>query len=201
MYFNSSISQVMTKNIEHLSDFVFIFMANLTLTRNDAYLLHLRFGIKPNNLAALRTTPLQLTTLFPDSVTKRAEDDIAARDIHCLTRRVVLTLTNITIESQTATNLKSPPGKTLVHIVRAREARGSRLTTHPDWPRAHRYINDNYCVNVLETGLLTDSQETVKCVQLPETLSLKTMDIQTPQTSNVNCSIIIVNLAHIAERH
>ena len=37
-------------------------------------------GIKPDTLAALRTAPLQIATLFPDSVTKRAEEDIAHYD-------------------------------------------------------------------------------------------------------------------------
>ena len=38
----------------------------------------MKTGIKPDTLAALRTVQLQLATLFPDSVIKRAEDDIAS---------------------------------------------------------------------------------------------------------------------------
>ena len=77
MDFNSSISQAAAKAMEHLSDFVFMSMGNLTLVRRDAYLSHLRTGIKPDTLTALRSAPLHIATLFPESVVKRAEEDIA----------------------------------------------------------------------------------------------------------------------------
>ena len=77
MDFNSSITQAVAKTMEHLTDFVFISMGNLTLARWDSYLTHVKQGIKPDTLAALRTAPLQASTLFPDSIWKRAEDDIA----------------------------------------------------------------------------------------------------------------------------
>ena len=41
--------------------------------RKDAYLAHLRSGMKPDTLAAIRTVPLHMAILFP----KRAEEDIA----------------------------------------------------------------------------------------------------------------------------
>ena len=75
--FNASISQAAAKSMEHLSDFVFITMGNLTLVRRDAYLSHLRTGIKQDTLTALRIAPLHLPTLFPDATIKRAEEDIA----------------------------------------------------------------------------------------------------------------------------
>ena len=78
--FNSSICQAMAKSMEHLIDFVFVKMANLTLVRRDSYLSYLKAGIKPDTLAALRTVPLQLDTLFPGSVIKQVEEDIAAYD-------------------------------------------------------------------------------------------------------------------------
>ena len=78
--FNSSICQAMAKSMEHLTDFVFVNMANLTLVRRDSYLSYLKAGIKPDTLAALRTAPLQLDTLFPDSILKQADEDIAAYD-------------------------------------------------------------------------------------------------------------------------
>ena len=74
MEFNSSITQAAAKAMEHLTDFVFITMGNLTLARRDAYLNHVKNGIKPDTLAALRTAPLHLSTLFPDAVIKRAEE-------------------------------------------------------------------------------------------------------------------------------
>ena len=70
MDFNSSICQAMAKSMEHLTDFVFVNMAIVTLLRKDSYLAYLKAGIKANMLAALRTAPLHLSTLFPDSVIK-----------------------------------------------------------------------------------------------------------------------------------
>ena len=75
--FNSSISQAAAKSMEHLSEFVFITMGNLTLVRRDAYVSHLRTGIKQDTLTALRAAPLHIPTLFPDSTIKRAEEEIA----------------------------------------------------------------------------------------------------------------------------
>ena len=69
-----------SRAIEHLTDFVFISMGNLTLVRRDAYLSHLKNGIKQDTLSALRTAPLQFATLFPDTVIKRAEEEIAHYD-------------------------------------------------------------------------------------------------------------------------
>ena len=80
MDFNSSICQAMAKSMEHLTDFVFVNMANVTLLRRDSYLAYLKAGIKADTLAALRTAPLHLPTLFPDSVIKQAEEDITSYD-------------------------------------------------------------------------------------------------------------------------
>ena len=80
LHFNSSICQAMAKSMEHLTDFVFVTMANTTLLRRDLYLAYLKAGIKADTMAALRTAPLHLSTLFPDSVLKQAEEDISASD-------------------------------------------------------------------------------------------------------------------------
>ena len=52
---------------------------NLTLARRDTYLNHLKNGIKLDTLTALRTV-LQIPTLFPDAVIKRAEEEVAHYD-------------------------------------------------------------------------------------------------------------------------
>ena len=78
--FNSSVCQAMAKSMEHLTEFVFVNMANTTLLRHDSYLAYLKAGVKANTLHALRTAPLQLDTLFQDSVVKRAEEDITGFD-------------------------------------------------------------------------------------------------------------------------
>ena len=67
MDFNQSISLAMPKTMQHLSNFVFISMANITLARRDSYLNHLRSGIKQDTLNTLRTAPLWVATLFPES--------------------------------------------------------------------------------------------------------------------------------------
>ena len=78
MNLNASITQAVVKTMEHLMDVVFVSMANLTLTRRDSYLTRVKTGIKPDTLHALRTAPLHIPTLSPDSVIKRAGDDIAS---------------------------------------------------------------------------------------------------------------------------
>ena len=70
--FNSGITQAMAKTFEHLTDFVFVTVANSTLTRRDAYLSHLKAGIKQDTLAALPTGPLNMATLFPEEALKQA---------------------------------------------------------------------------------------------------------------------------------
>ena len=80
MDFNSSICQAMAKSMEHLTDSVFVNMANVTLLRRDLYLAYLKAGIKADTLAALRTAPLHISTLFPDTALKQAEEDISNAD-------------------------------------------------------------------------------------------------------------------------
>ena len=77
MHFNSSISHCMAKTMEHLSDFAFVSMYNITLARRDTYLAHTKPGIKQDTLAALLQAPLEIPTLFPDQVLKKAEEDIS----------------------------------------------------------------------------------------------------------------------------
>ena len=75
--FNRSISQGMQRTMQDLSEGVFISMANLTLARRDSYLEFIRGGVKPDTLAALRTSPVHLLSLFPDSLLVKAEDEIS----------------------------------------------------------------------------------------------------------------------------
>ena len=66
----------MAKAMEDLSDFVFVSMADVTLVRRDSYLAHFKSGLKQDTLAASRQAPLNLPTLFPDSVLGKAKEDI-----------------------------------------------------------------------------------------------------------------------------
>ena len=76
MNFNQNISVAMARTMKHLSDLVFVFMANFTLSRRDSYLSHFRSCIKPDTLAALGSSPHHLATLFLDINLKKDEDDI-----------------------------------------------------------------------------------------------------------------------------
>ena len=59
--------------MEHLPEFVFINVANMTLSRRDKYLAHVKAGIKQETLSTLRQAPLHLQILFPDHLLKKAD--------------------------------------------------------------------------------------------------------------------------------
>ena len=75
--FNRSISQAMQRTMQDLSEGVFTSMANLTLARRDSYREFLRGGVKQDTLTALRTAPVHLHSLFPDSLLIKAEEEIS----------------------------------------------------------------------------------------------------------------------------
>ena len=129
--------------MEHLSDFVFIKMGNLTLVRHDAYLSHLGTGIKQDTLTALRTAALHLPTLFPDATIKRAEEDIA---------QYGTTLTNTRIRDQ-ATKIHDQSNQHGKPLGRNSTGKGRVILPHihHDLPRASSRINDNYCITKLQT--------------------------------------------------
>ena len=56
--FNQNVSFCMGKAMQHLADIIFVQMGNITLLRRDAYLDHLKQGLKPDTWCALRNSPL-----------------------------------------------------------------------------------------------------------------------------------------------
>ena len=52
-------------------------MYNFTLAKRDSYLAHVKAGINQDTLASLCQAPMELDTLFPDMVLKKAEEDIS----------------------------------------------------------------------------------------------------------------------------
>ena len=74
--FNQNVSFAMGKSLQHLSDFIFVQMANLTLAHRDAYLENLKPGVKHDTFSALRNCPLNGYALFPDAIIRKAEDEI-----------------------------------------------------------------------------------------------------------------------------
>ena len=75
--FKQNVSFAVGKSLQHLSDFTFTQMANLTLVRRDSYLEHIKPGVKPDTFSALRNCALNGHALFPDAVIRKAEDEIA----------------------------------------------------------------------------------------------------------------------------
>ena len=73
---NQSVSFAMEKSLQHLSDFTFVQMANLTLVRRDSFLEYIKPGVKPDTFSALRNCLLNSYALFPDAVIRRTEDEI-----------------------------------------------------------------------------------------------------------------------------
>ena len=75
--FNQNLSFAMGMSLQHLSDFTFIQMANLTLVRRNSFLEHIKTGVKPDTFSALWNCPLNTHALIPDAVIRKAEDEIA----------------------------------------------------------------------------------------------------------------------------
>ena len=179
MDFNASITPAAAKTMEHISEFLFISMGNLTLARRDAYLNHIKGGVKPDTVAALGTAPLHIPTLFPDNIIKQAEEEIAHFEAKGQSSLGVQRKGRIP-------RVIDRPGRTLGKAA-TRNPRGSLPAIHRDQPRASSPINDNYCIDKLEKGLLAWSQTSTR----------QTLD--TYQGLNVNFHV--VQAAHSGPGH
>ena len=168
MDFNSSICQAMAKSMEHLTDFVFVNLANVTLLRRNSYLAYLKAGIKADTLASLRTAPLHLSTLFPDSVIKQAEEDISNFDkgrLGSVYKKGCYHPYECSESKRYNRKQDRPAWKN--HVAITRGVKGS-TSTHPDLPKASSLINDNYCITMLPGRLLagSSSKQTMNSVNL-----------------------------------
>ena len=76
MAFHQSVSVAMGTALQHLADSVFVHLANLILIRRDAYLEHMKPGVKQDTWLHLRNAPMFGYGLFPDAVIATAEQDI-----------------------------------------------------------------------------------------------------------------------------
>ena len=76
MAFHQSVSVAMGTTLQHLVDSVFVQLANLILICHDAYLEHVKPGIKQDTWLHLRNVPMFGYGLFPDTVIATAEQDI-----------------------------------------------------------------------------------------------------------------------------
>ena len=132
---------------------LFISMAKIILARRDSYLAHVKSGIKPDTLSALRQAPFHMATLFPDSSLKRRRKRILlsmktrGNLVLPATKRVSIILMKGGIGHLIrAVNLINETGKLLDLRGHRKKNNGSPVRTHPNQPRASRRITDNYCV-------------------------------------------------------
>ena len=186
MDFNASITQAAAKTMEHLSDFVFISMGNLTLARRDSYLNHVKGGVKPDTIATLRTphcTSLPCSRIVSSNGQKRKLHTLRPKDN--LAQGVRVGTTHMSIQRKGQIRGRIPTvtdilGRTLGRVATI-NPRGSLPAIYRNQPRASSHINDNYCVTKLQTRLLAGS-------------SPQTIDICT----NLNVKPHVVSSVHTA---
>ena len=77
MSFHQNVSVVMGTALQHLADSLFVHLANRMLVRRDAYLDHVKPGVKQDTMNLLRNYPLFGYDLFPDAAINTAEQDIS----------------------------------------------------------------------------------------------------------------------------
>ena len=78
--FNKRVTASIQRAIKDLTDSSFTDLANLLLLRRESYLEHTRLGVKPETVAALRVSPLHLTTLFEEAAVLQAEKEVTDFD-------------------------------------------------------------------------------------------------------------------------
>ena len=184
MNFNQSITFVIAKTMQDLSDFVFINMVNITLARHESYLDYLKSEIKHDTLAYLRTAPLHLGSLFLDSIIQKPEgvksyDDKHYSHLTSSHRKPAQHSPTVNLQGLhriPAGNPHHQPGK-CSSLGQNRQGWG-KASTHNDQPRV--FINDNYCVT--QRGFVERDGRTKSLVN-----------------SLVNCHTLIVNF--IAPNH
>ena len=74
--FHTSISVALGTSLQHLTDSLFVQLANFVILRRDSYLDYVKAGVEPDTWNRLRNAPLFSSSLFPDDVLAIAEKDI-----------------------------------------------------------------------------------------------------------------------------
>ena len=162
MNFNSSITQSMAKTLEHLTDFVFVTVANTTLARRET-LICLTSSWELNRTPLLPCVQdhyifLHCSQIQHLSRQNRISPTSKARDNPSLGRKVAFTLMSVRTSVQISESQTALLGRILGTGDSTREARPKPPTTHRDQPRASSPINDNHCVKGLQEGLLAGSK-------------------------------------------
>ena len=151
--FNRSISQVMARTMQDLSEGIFINMANFTLARRDSYLDYLHAGVKQDTVNALRTSPVHLNALFPDQLITKAEEEISRNDERRssgTSHRQQNRFRPYPASDRSTTHHDRKPTlpawKQIKDKQQARKGRG-KASTFSQKPRGSSLINDDHCVN------------------------------------------------------
>ena len=143
--FNQNVSFAMGKSLQHLSDFTFVQMANLTLLRRDSYWENLRPGVKHDTFSALRNCPLNGYALFPDAVIRKAEDE-KNNNNNAVSNHTLLIGNNHRTPPAPQARIW-PHGKLLVVGADPEDEVGKvSQDAAPALPRKQHSINDNYCI-------------------------------------------------------
>ena len=74
--FRTSVSIALGTSLQHLTDSLFVQLANFVLLKRDSYLDYLKTGVKADTWNRLRNAPLFHSGLFPDDILAIAEQDI-----------------------------------------------------------------------------------------------------------------------------
>ena len=173
MKFNSSICQAAAKTMEHLTEFVFISMGNLTLARRDSYFAHIKSGVKPDTLAGLSTAPIHIATLFPDSVIKRAEEEIAHFESKCQS--------------------SSTRGKGRYHPYERPERKTDRKSSFKSDKPAWKNIGKTQCKRSHGKQHTTLDQPSQLCTQIPRRTAGWEPDINTRTLFRHSCKLSCCN--------
>ena len=165
MNFNSSITQAMAKTLEHLSDFVFVTVANTTLAHRTL-ICHIS-SLASNQIPWLPSEQLHSTFQLYSQMKLSGKLNrtlliLKARISFTQGRKVASTYMNAQTTGQTTGNQTEQPGKILETVGRTRKPGARPLITPPDQPRASSHTNNNYCVNSLQGRLLARSQDSAQ---------------------------------------
>ena len=148
MNFNQSITFAMARRLQDLSDFVFVTIA--TLIRHDSYLAHLKSGIKPHTVTALRNPLLHSASLLPDSIIPKAEDKFSQYEDKHYSASFHMKLACYHTYAQSSKTTQdigrnSGPPAWISWPEQKGSWQGLQLFMRPD--KAHSLlINDNYCI-------------------------------------------------------
>ena len=146
--------------MEHLTEFVFISMGNLTLAHKGCIPYSFEDWCQARHYCSVKDSPCASRTVSIRRPRKRLHT-LRARDVLLLhMARVVTIPTKELTKGWTESHPTSPidqHGRTLARdIIRNLKANLSTIPHHQ--PRASSPINDNYCVDKLQEGLLARSQ-------------------------------------------